>query len=144
MRLYLWFYVKFQHPRTRKVVGERIRFQVDTGADETTVFNRDMEWLQRQCGLSYVDIPEARQWSRGVMGELLPSYALPKVTMTCQTAENGDFALQLPTLRAVEIPQRENNDPYACCALLGMDVLERFSFVNVDAPGNQARAWAVS
>lgn len=138
LRLYAWAMMEFKHPKTRKMLKYKIKFQIDTGADSTTVFNRDMRRLE-EIGLSYEHVPELppNEWSAGVLGERLPTYVVEDVTLTFSAVDGKAHSENLQKLRIVDIPQRENNDPYQCHALLGMVVLERFVVV-FDGPSASA------
>lgn len=140
LRLFVWAIIKFKHPRSGKVISKEIEFQVDTGADSTSLFNRDIMRLS-EIGVSYGDfrkLPEA-EWSRGILGEKFTTYSLRKVTLIFQTSQGKQHTEKLDSLRVVRIPERDNNKPYACRALLGMNLLERFN-VHFDGPGETAVA----
>lgn len=140
LRLFVYVTIEFEHPGSHKVVSQEIEFQIDTGADSTTLFNSQMELLA-QIGVSYADLRKLPEddWSRGILGERLPTYSLRNVALVFKTAQGQKHCEKLRSLRAVEIPQRENNDPFACPALLGMGLLERFD-IHFDGPGETAVA----
>lgn len=135
LRLYLWARLSFKHPETSKLIRYPIEFQIDTGADVTTMSNRDMLRLAMMAGLTYQHIPQLpeKRWLRGVLGEKLPTYLLGNATLTFLTATGEAHAEDLEELRVIDIPKRDTNDPYGCHALLGMGLLERFA-VSIDGP----------
>ncbi len=131
--------VEFRHPRSQAQVSVDLVFQVDTGADSTTLFNLSMLRLA-MCGIMYDDLallPEA-QWCSGILGERLPTYSLPAATLVFKTL-GGPTHKENVDLRVVRVPARDNNNPYACPPLLGMNIIERFDLC-YDGPHGVASA----
>jgi len=77
------------------------------------------------------------------MGEILPTYLLNDVSLIFQASNGKEHVEKIDTILAIDIPKRDNNDPYGCSALLGMDLLERFLVQSI-GPCGTAVAYGAS